>query len=368
MAHVSGRSVKMRSMLSVGLMITSIVLTSCYQTHGVLREQVISGSYESEIKSTLVFFIHGDGSYDYHDQEGKRFEADKVILQQATALARSSAHSEVFIFHQKPKRKWLFFIDRPDGAFYYFRGGAQLASGSYHRRTDVSALDSESEIFKAYLAPHFDERMSGFLYFGHSLAEVDNKWSPSSVSVRRLAQGMSLFLAEGDPQLMKFDLVVLSACYSGTPGIVTELAPYCRYILASPEDLHLAYMDIQPLRRLDANDFSDVRSLAREMASLSLTRLQKYTQTSIALAVYDIERIAPVLQKTQDRRLSLLPPPSQNSHRPVPMEYYDCAEGSSADADIPSAGVEVYYQPPRFGRLKNKSHHSGWACWQVISR
>lgn len=361
-----GNSMSMKSIIAMALMFAvSLILTSCHRNPGVLRDEAISGPHHFEIKSTLVFFIHGDGSYSYHDQKGKRFEADAVILQQAIAMATNSPRAEVFIFHQKPKRKWLFLIDRPDGSFYYFRNGAQVASGSYHRRTQLSELDSEIEIFKTYRDPGTQEKASGFLYFGHSLSELYVESSRQTMNVRGLAQGMSRLLSEVDPNLMKFDLVALSACYSGTPGIVAELAPYSRYILASPDDLHLAYLDIQPLRHFSEVGFSEVQNFAQEMALHSFARLKEWTQTSITLAVYDIERIAPFLQEMQSRQ----PVQSQNSRQPVNVEYCDCLDrSSSAAAEIPSAGVEVYYQPPRFGRLKNKTKHSGWTCWEVISK
>ncbi len=355
----------MKSKIAMALLLAvSLVLISCHRNYGVLRGQAVSGPRESEIKSTLVFFIHGDGSYSYHDQKGMRFEADAVILRQAIAMAKNCPRVEVFIFHQKPKRKWLLLIDRPDGSFYYFRNGAQLASGSYHRRSHFSELDSEIEIFKIYHAPSSEERVSGFFYFGHALSELDEKSSRPSMNVCGLAQGMSCLLSEVDPNQMKFDLVVLSACYSGTPGIIAELARYSRYILASPEDLHLAYLDIQPLRRFSEVGFSEVQTFAQEMASHSFARLKEWTQTSIALAVYDIESIAPFLPELQGRQ----PVRFQNSHQPVTVKYCDCLDSPSAAAEIPSVGVEVYYQPPRFGRLKNKTKHSGWTCWEVTSQ
>lgn len=341
----------------------SFVLTSCYRNHGaLLRDQTISGPHESGIKSTLVFLISGDGSYTDHHQAAKRLEADGGILKQAIAFAKNSSHAEVFIFHQKPKRKWLFLFSRPDGSFHYFRNGQRLANGSYHRR---SKLDSENEIFGNYHARGSEERVFGFLYFGHALEEGSDQRLRQSMNVDELAQGMSCLLSEVDPNLMKFDLVVLSACYSGTPGIVAELAPYSRYILASPDELHLAYMDIQPLRGMSEIGLLEVHSLAREMASRSLARLREWTQTAITLTVYDIERIAPFLQEVLDRQRVVRENQAQGSPQPVTVEYYDCFEESP---EIPAVGVEVYYQPPRFGRLKNKTKHSGWTCWEIRSK
>lgn len=363
LATCFGHSMRIKSITAIALMFAvSLILTSCHRNPGVLRDQVISGPHESEIKSTLVFFIHGDGSYSYHDANGKQLQADEQILKQAIAVAEGCPRAEVFIFHQKPKRKWLFLIDRPDGSFYYFRNGAQLASGSYHRRTNLSELESESEIFRTYHEQGSEEKVSGFLYFGHALAEPGSQRSRQSVSVRGLADGLSRVISAAGPELKKFDLVALSACYSGTPGIVAMLAPYSRYILASPDDLHLAYLDIQPLRRFSDVGFSEVQNFTKEMALHSFARLKEWTQTSIALAVYDVESIAPFLQEVQSRQ----PVQSQNSRQPVNVEYCDCLDRPSATPEIPSAGVEVYYQPPRFGRLKNKTKHSGWACWEVM--
>jgi hypothetical protein len=359
----------MKSKIAIALLLAvSLVLISCHRNYGVLRDEAVSGLHYAEIKSTLVFFIHGDGSYLYHDAKGKRLEADKVILRQAIVMAQSCPRAEVFIFHQKPRRKWLFLIDRPDGSFYYFRNGAQLASGSYHRRTHLSELDSEIEIFKTYRDPGTQERASGFLYFGHALTELGGKSPRQSMNVRGLAQGMSCLLSEVDPNLPKFDLVVLSVCYSGTPGIVTEIAPYSRYILASAEDLHLAYLDIQPLRHFSEVGFSEVHRFAKEMASQSFARLKEWTQTSIALAVYDTDKLAPFLQAAQGGQPVGWARQSQNSSQPVTVKYCDCVERPSAATEIPSTGVEVYYQPPRFGRLKNKTKHSGWTCRELTSK
>jgi hypothetical protein len=282
---------------------------------------------------------------------GKRLEADEVVLKQAIAFAESSPRAEVFIFHQGPQRKWLFLLSRPDGAFQYFRNGQRLASGSYHRRSN---LDSENGIFSNYHARGPEERVFGFLYFGHALAERGDERLRQSMNVDELAQGMSCLLSEADPNLMKFDLVVLSACYSGTPGIVAERTPYRRYILASPDDLHLSYMDIQPLRVISDVGLLKAHSLAREMASRSLARLREWTQAAITLTVYDVDKITPFLQEVRDRQPVGREDQTQNSPRPVTVEYCDCLEGPFATSEIPMGVVDVYYQPPRFGPLKTK--------------
>ena len=52
----------------------------------------------------LVFVIHGDGSYLFHDDAGKPQEADQVALERARATAKANPEAEVFVFHQHDRR------------------------------------------------------------------------------------------------------------------------------------------------------------------------------------------------------------------------------------------------------------------------
>jgi hypothetical protein len=47
------------------------------------------------------------------------------------------------------------------------------------------------------------------------------------------------------------DLVVLSTCLGGTVGTLRTLAPMSRFVIASPESLHLSHMDMSGLQGLE---------------------------------------------------------------------------------------------------------------------
>ena len=51
----------------------------------------------------------------------------------------------------------------------------------------------------------------------------------------------------------RFDLMILSTCFGGTPYTIGALGPFARYIIASPDNLHLSYFDFHSLERLDLN-------------------------------------------------------------------------------------------------------------------
>ena len=68
----------------------------------------------------------------------------------------------------------------------------------------------------------------------------------------------------------KFDLILLSTCFGGTPYTIGLIGPFARYIIASPENLHLSYFDLQPLEHLEIGlGDGDVHALAERFAQRS---------------------------------------------------------------------------------------------------
>ena len=72
---------------------------------------------------SIVCVIHGDGDYLYHDTDGNEYAADEEALAAAKRVAQQNPHAEVFIFHQRPRRHFLFLFPLRDGEFYYYRNG-----------------------------------------------------------------------------------------------------------------------------------------------------------------------------------------------------------------------------------------------------
>ena len=146
----------------------------------------------------------------------------------------------------------LLFFPLRDGTFYYYRHGRLLAEESYWRDQGQSRFDPEMELYNRFRAEESPELVRLFLYFGHEIPEFggagyDASYKNRTFTVDDLADGLKCITRDST----KVDLVVLSTCFSGTPRTIAALAPYARYVIASPDNLHLSYFDLSPFERLD---------------------------------------------------------------------------------------------------------------------
>ena len=340
----------------------AILMMSCGTPAPVSHE--IAPGEESALppRYTIVFVIHGDGGYLYHDTDGNKYRADEEALLGAQMVAERNSQAEVFIFHEKHRRHFLFLFPRHDGEFYYYRNGRLLAQESYWRDQGQSRFDPEIELYGRYRAEERSRPKRLFLYFGHEIPEIDGtgydaSYKHRSFTVHDLVDGLRRFT----PDSTKCDLVVLSTCFNGTPYTISALAPYSRYIIASPGNLHLSYFDLHPFEALDAGLLDeDVSAFAHECARQSFERLSKDIQTEISVAVYDVERVQVFLDSvdsTYDRTLTAL-----RDSKPRSLEHCDCADDSVFVRPSMSEGIDLFYRPARFGRSAQKQVHSGWEC------
>jgi hypothetical protein len=315
---------------------------------------------------SMVFMIHGDGDYVYHDTQGNELSADEEALVGATMAAILNPQAEVFIFHEKPKRHSLLFFPLRDGEFYYYRYGRLLAKELYWRDEGQLRFDAEVELYRQFRAEKQSQTLRLFLYFGHEIPEFDGtdydaSYANRTFTIHDLADGLKRI----KPDSTKFDLIVLSTCFNGTPHTIAALAPLARTIVASPGNLHLSYFDIQPFERLDVglND-GDIAAFAKKFALRAFGTLTENIQTAVSVAVYDVDRVEKYLAAVDDaynRTLTTL-----QGHPAGSIEHCDCAEDSAYVWPGMSDGVDLFYRPARFGRSKNKQDHSGWECWRLV--
>lgn len=353
--------------------VCSRVLTCCWVALGFFIQSCSSHPSLSPERSSgqgsdlptayeVVFIIHGDGSYLFHDPDGNRFRADEEALSGAMMVAQQNTRAEVFIFHEKRRRHVLFLFPRHDGVFYHYRNGQLLAHEPYWRDQGQSRFDPELTLYNRFRTLSTSSPTLLFLYFGHEIPELAGKGYDASYHDREftvddLAEGLNRLR----PDSTKFDLVVLSTCYNGTPGTVATLAPYARYIMASPGNLHLSYIDLRPFQSLneDLRD-GDVAAFAAKCARASFDRLAEDIQTEITVAVYDIDQVQGYVNSVDsiyDHTLASLESTSETT-----MEHCDCAEDSLFVRPAMSQGVDILFRSARFGRSAKKSSHSGWEC------
>ena len=316
---------------------------------------------------TVVFVIHGDGDYAYHDADGNEQRADEKALAGAIRVAEENPRAEVFVYHQKPGRHLFFVVPLQDGDFYYYRNGRLVVHEPYRRATGAVRLDAELELYRRFRAAEEAPLASVFVYFGHEIPETggldyDASHPERPFTVHGLAGELQGFTGPSG----RFDLLVLSTCFGGTPHTVGELSSVARYIVASPENLHLSYFDLRSLERLDLTlQAGTIPALAGEFARSAFDRLAREVQTAVSVAVYDVDRARAFTQAARgvyDRELARLN--GDPASFMTAMERCDCADVSAYLLPGINEGVDVLYRPARFGRSKGKQGHSGWECWR----
>ncbi len=321
---------------------------------------------EEPTRYSIVYVIHGDGDYLYHDTGGNEYNADEKALAGAKLVALQNPKAEVFIFHQKPRHHFLFLFPLRDGDFYYYRNGRFVANETYWRDQPEASLGAEVELYRRYRVQNQRETRSIFLYYGHEVPEFDGvdydaSYPNRAFTVHDFARGLKDL--RGDST--KFDLIILSTCFGGTPYTIGTLGTFARYIIASPDNLHLSYFELHSLERLDLRlRDGDVHAFAKTIAQQTFDRLTSEIQTAVSIAVYDVDRVQNFVRSVRsayDQTLTDF----KGEASMVTAEHCDCAELPAYMLPAMSMGVEIFYRAARFGRSKNKVNHSGWECWRL---
>lgn len=319
-------------------------------------------------KYSIVFVIHGDGDYLYHDSHGKKHTSDNEILKKAKRIAKQNPEAEVFIFHQKPKKNRLFVFPVKDGEFFYYRNGKPIANKLYWRGQEQRYYDNEVELYEKYKVQAQHDVSKIFLYFGHeipgnSLPGYDASYPERIFSINNFANGLNKFIQNSS----KFDLIILSTCYGGTPYTIGKLTSYAKLIIASPENLHLSHFDILSLERLDLNYLKkDTHAFAVKFAYNAFERLSESVNTAISVAVYDAAIVNEYISSVNKYNDSDIISYEENSTVTMSKtERCDCFEIPNFRLPGISNGVNVFYRSPLFGRAKNKINHSGWECLKI---
>lgn len=389
------------------LLASALSFTACAPT-GFSPAGVSRSPAGDSIRSLLVYVIHGDGDYIYHDSKGRRRLADEDALAQAREVARNAPQAEVFIFHQKPR--WhLWSHPSRDGVMSHYRGGVLLRERNYSRRGKGSDFAAEAALFDRHALPRhlppktcaaagdttsLDSAAAGrsppgpgsrgpdryFVYFGHEIPVLGGRGYSHSrpgeeFTLEDFSRGLRRFVGPPCPAKRPLALLALSSCRGGTPATTSTLFPFSDFVLASPTPLHLSFLDTRaliPLIRdaavvarpagpdMAARQSDRIRARAEQMARESFASLQGRTQTEISISLYDSEKASAYLEahvgpRDRDGEIG-------DGVRMSPMGYKDCGEDPDFGEGGEAAGVRVFYQAPRFGFLKSKRAHSGWEC------
>ena len=307
-----------------------------------------------------IYIVHGDGGYIYYDKAGFRHFADQDAVDQALFVAHHTLNAEVFVFHQSRHNRHLF---RPssDGRFSHFENGVLMHEQEYARnKKDGPGFGSEAKLLRQYiLNPNPAHRV--LLYFGHEIpAEHGKSYSQThpelGFSMPVFALGLENFTGPIRKDKRPFDLIVLSTCHGGSPRMTRMLSAYTPYLLASPAELHLSFLDTRVLVGLKAEGDEPGREWGKRIAEASFTELKENTNTVITLALYHEDSASAYLDAHRQGWEAFGSSPDSSSN------FMDCRERAGFGQGGAEAGITLYYRPPRFGREQGKSGHSGWEC------
>lgn len=302
---------------------------------------------------TLVYMIHGDANYTYH-QNGQRFKADQEMVHEAKLVARKAKHGEVFIFHQKKERKKLLFFPQKDRVWYHYIGGVLVGTGKYSPET--GGFNREAELYQAKAVQHSGRKI--FMYFGH---EIPSK--TALVYHRSLPEkpfNTEIFAKD----LLKFedhfDLLMLSTCNNGNPWMAENVTDKADYMIASPRNLHLSYLDTQKLNLLEEKPALSTKQLADTLAKQSFDRLSGQLQTLVTVGVYHLKPIGEYITDYAEDYVRYLQHIRQKS---LLTDNTDCNSLELFTTQpIPQKGAHLYVSPPSFGRESSFKTHSVWGC------
>lgn len=352
--------------VSIGVVAT-VGFAACGAPLPAQRTVRALGADTSGFPCSIVVMIHGDGDYLYHDTDGREYQADEEALARAKAVAEHNPGAEMFIFHQRPRQRALLIFPVRDGEFYYYRDGRLAAQEAYWRDDATSHYGPEVALYRRFRDSARLDTMSIFIYYGHEIPEFggagyDASSPERTFTVRDFASGLGGFTRES----RRFDLMVLSTCFGGTPYTISAVGPFARYVVASPDNLHLSYFDLQSLEGRDlAGTGRNVAALTTLFARRAFERLTREVQTTVSVATYDVDRVQGFLRSVEGeyhRTLTGLQSPGAALSEGV--EHCDCAELPGYSFTDTGGGVNILYRAPLFGRARDKLVHSGWECWR----
>lgn len=303
---------------------------------------------------TAVYMVHADANYTFH-MNGNKFQADQEILSEAKAVGKSARNGEVIIFHQKPERKRFLFFPGKDRVWYHYKGGELVGKGKYSPYG--GGISKEADLYRQMIGDR-DTGRKLFLYFGH---EIPSKASFTyHHSQPKEVFNSEVFADEISGFEDEFDLMVLSTCNNGNPLTVEKLIGKTEYLVASPRNLHLSYLDTHSLNLLETRPDISTKSLADSIARNSFERLSEQLQTMITVSVYDIDAVEKYINPYADNYTNYLDSIQQKS---LFTDNTDCSNlGVFEGQEIPEKGVRTYFSSTAFGRESGLEFHSAWGC------
>jgi len=257
----------------------------------------------------IIYIIHADGNYLFHNEEGDPLNAAERMLSQSIFVEENIKNGEVLIFYQKPAENFLFFFPEDNGEFYYYKNGIKILDESYSRK-DSSGFDSESSLLKKYSDPSYNNFRTVLLYYGHEIPLNDTSGYSQSQPAKEF--GLNIF-KEGIKQVFdsisshkKFDMIVLSTCKNGNNKTAEELSPFADYLVGSPAEIHLSYLNSESLIKLSREGDLTAKEMAAEFAENAYNIMSQTVSTEVSISIFDLNKDVEKTPKDSNERITNL--------------------------------------------------------------
>mgnify|MGYP001627872829 CR=1 FL=1 len=331
------------------LFFVAILFCGC---NNALVEKPISEKNEIP-RYSIISVIHADADYLFH-KDGKAHQANEKALEKSIKIAEQAEEGEVFIFHQKPEKKaWLVF-PKKDREWYHYKNGVLINKGLYSPLN--GGLETEALLYKKYSEVENIVRKPMLMYFGHEIPTFKRTYHQSQENEKFDVQ---IFSKDISTLSNEFGIIGVSTCNNGNPLLIHSLNDLADFVVASPQNLHLSYLDMGMFRMLETKPEISEKELADSLALSSFKRLKEELQTTITVSIYDLKKLKsklPLLVENYDKYIK------ENKVNPYFSDNIDCASIESLAAYLPEKGITTYYRSSAFGRNNSSVKHSGWGC------
>lgn len=340
--------------------ITGLIFLGCSHSSGLTKKYLPEN--EAGINYSVIYYIHADSDYLYHDSSGLPVRDNLKVLMSALEVAEAAYSGEIFIYYQRSESKLLGLFPRKRSRFFHYRNGHLFNKIKYrHRNKEEAFLTTEAKLMNLNLTQNrTHNHQNYFLYFGHEIPSKDGEgyhrsMPDSDVNTDSFAKGIQRFLLTSED---KFDLLVLSTCNNGTPAMAERMMPFTDVMLASPQNLHLSHVESGDISLLEDEPKISPLQLGHSMAEKTFQHLADTVHTTITLAIYNFEVVRDYIHTLT----SLTSANTFSGRFTQVQENVDCSELPNFDSESYQNGVETWYKPARFGFQNGLSTHSGWGC------
>lgn len=327
------------------------LLIGCSSANETLRKQEEDSS-KAKIEYSIIYMIHGDSNYLFHEK-GEKYQADDEVVKEAISAARKATNGEVFIFHQKPERKAGLFFPKKDRVLYHFRNGRLISETKYSpkgggfKKEEALLGDKASSTSKrTFLA-----------YFGHEIPLKEGQGYHNSQKNEPF--NIPVFINGLKEIDRNFDMIALSVCNGGNPYLINELSGITNAVVASPQNLHLSHLSTTTFNLLEEHPNISSVDLADSIATESFRNLASFVETEITVATYsmkEVKKYSSSLSRLYEREIS------KTSEEDLQGDNQDCKNIQNYTSVFRNNGIKAYYISSSFGRNSSKKEHSGWGC------